>query len=239
MPMRNRPPTPIGLNANTVSSTPAGEAIASMRASSASSGCRPRRSACATSIAVAQKSPIFCWSLPGAAFCAAADSLMPRRRAYSSSSTSLPMPHAASDAGIGCAFSQPPFAYWKKSTPGSTDVSMCAARKSCGAGASAAKAPPEANASAADSSVTRREVVRRAIGRSGQRTGAHCPGGARRRQGLEVMRAVGDGGLHGLALARAIGDQLQQRRQLDRLGHVPVETRLPGCAPCRPRGRSR
>ena len=39
--MRNRPPTPIGLNANTVSSTPAADVIASMRASSASSGCRP------------------------------------------------------------------------------------------------------------------------------------------------------------------------------------------------------
>jgi hypothetical protein len=116
-------------------------------------------------MAVAQKSPIFCVSLPGAAGCFAADSLMPRRRAYSSSSTSLPMPHVASEAGIGCAFSQAPFAYWKKSTSGSTDVSMCAARKSWWGVASAAKAPVEAKASAADSIVVRREIARRVIGR--------------------------------------------------------------------------
>ena len=40
-----------------------------MRASSASSGCAPSRSAFVESIAVAQKSPIFCWSLPCLDFC--------------------------------------------------------------------------------------------------------------------------------------------------------------------------
>lgn len=184
MRMRNSASTPIGFHANTVSSTPASEEIASMRASSGSSGCSPTRSACATSIAVAQKSPIFCWSLPGAAFCAAADSLMPRRRAYSSSSTSLPMPHAASYAGIGCAFSHPPFAYSKKSTPGSTAVSMCAARKSCAL--SAATALPAASTSAIESSARRKEDMRR----SGRRTGADSAGGRLRRQALEVMTCL-------------------------------------------------
>src|SRR5438270_706420 len=45
------------------------------------------------------------------------------------------MPHAASDAGMGCLFSQPPLAYWKKSTAGLTVVSRFAARKSLRVGA--------------------------------------------------------------------------------------------------------
>src|SRR5256714_8914255 len=45
------------------------------------------------------------------------------------------MPHDASEAGIGCRFSQPPLAYWKKSTAGLTVVSRSAARKSPEAGA--------------------------------------------------------------------------------------------------------
>src|SRR5690348_9106445 len=94
---------------------------------------------------------------------------MPRNRAYNSSSTSLPIPHAASEAGIGCAFSQAPLAYWKKSTPGSTDVSMCAARKSFGETASAASALAAEKAIAVDSSVARRDVARRVMGRSGTR----------------------------------------------------------------------
>src|SRR5689334_18630940 len=94
----------------------------------------------AVSIAVAQKSPLFCASLPVAAFVAAACSLILRRFTYSCSRTSLPIPHVASDAGIGCRFSQPPFAYWKKSTAGLTVVSRSAARKSpeAGVGAEAA-----------------------------------------------------------------------------------------------------
>src|SRR2546423_6377383 len=47
------------------------------------------------------------------------------------------MPHDASEAGIGCRFSQPPLAYWRKSTAGLTVVSRSAARKSPEAGAGA------------------------------------------------------------------------------------------------------
>src|SRR5882672_3710777 len=101
-----------------------------MRASSPSSGWIPRRSALAVSIAVAQKSPIFCWSLPDVAETAAACSLMLRRLRYSCSRTTLPIPHADSVLGMGFRFNQPPLAYVKKSWPGFTVGSMLAARKS-------------------------------------------------------------------------------------------------------------
>src|SRR5436190_17513831 len=41
------------------------------------------------------------------------------------------MPQPASDAGIGCALSHAPLAYVKKSSPGLTERSMLADRKSC------------------------------------------------------------------------------------------------------------
>src|SRR5438874_1138755 len=68
----------------------------------------PCSSIFAVSIAVAQKSPIFWASLPWAALVAADCSLICRRLTYSCSRTSLPIPQAASDAGIGCLFNQPP-----------------------------------------------------------------------------------------------------------------------------------
>src|SRR6188472_542366 len=40
------------------------------------------------------------------------------------------MPHAGSESGIGCAFSQAPFAYSKKSSPGLMLTSMFDLRKS-------------------------------------------------------------------------------------------------------------
>src|SRR5205085_6135842 len=83
---------------------------------------------------ISQKSPIFCASLPCTAFEAADCSLIARRLTYSCSLTSLPIPQLASDAGMGCFFSQPPLAYWKKSTAGLTVVSRLAARKSVRAG---------------------------------------------------------------------------------------------------------
>src|SRR3984893_17088829 len=107
-----------------------------MRDSLTSSGWIPSRSALAVSIAVAQKSPIFCWSLPGAAEVAADCSLLLRRLRYSCSRTALAIPHAESVLGIGLRFNQPPFAYVKKSCPGLTDGSMLAWRKSVRRGGS-------------------------------------------------------------------------------------------------------
>src|SRR3984893_15724451 len=107
-----------------------------MRDSLTSSGWIPSRSALAVSIAVAQKSPIFCWSLPGAAEAAADCSLMLRRLRYSCSRTTLPIPHADSVLGIGLRFNQPPLAYVKKSWPALTDGSMLAVRKSVRTGGS-------------------------------------------------------------------------------------------------------
>src|SRR5678816_1870384 len=72
------------------------------------------------------------------------------------------MPQADSDAGIGFALSQAPLAYSKKSTPGSTEVSMCAARKSACAGAVAGAAAPVdcvATPSAASAGVPRHAVM--------------------------------------------------------------------------------
>src|SRR5215831_19978098 len=93
-------------------------------------------------MAVVQKSPIFCSSVPDAEFFFAADSLIVRSWSYTSSRTTLPMPHADSEAGIGLRFNHPPFAYAKKSSPGLMDVSISMTRTSgfgfaavgCGAG---------------------------------------------------------------------------------------------------------
>src|SRR5215472_6889196 len=79
-------------------------------------------------MAVVQKSPIFCSSVPDAEFFFAADSLIVRSWSYTSSRTTLPMPHADSEAGIGLRFNHPPFAYAKKSSPGLMDVSISATR---------------------------------------------------------------------------------------------------------------
>src|SRR5215475_10510647 len=109
--------------------------IASIWSNSALSGIRRSCSALPSSIAIVQKSPIFCSSVPGVALLFAAFSLIVRSWTYISSWSTLAIPQEDSVAGIGFFFSHAPFAYSKKSSPGFAAVSMSAARKSCLGGA--------------------------------------------------------------------------------------------------------
>ena len=71
--------TPMGRKAKATSIASRVLRMASIRASSASSGCMPSCSMRTVSIAARQKSPIFCWSVPGWAALCAALSLIERR----------------------------------------------------------------------------------------------------------------------------------------------------------------
>src|SRR4051812_33743098 len=74
------------------------------------------------------------------------------------------MPQPDSDAGIGCAFNHAPFAYAKKSSPGLTERSMFALRKSvfgaAGAGAGAGPLPQAENPSIKAAMATARRESR-------------------------------------------------------------------------------
>src|SRR5258705_8994407 len=71
------------------------------------------------------------------------------------------MPQLDSDAGIGLRLSQAPLAYSKKSTPGSTDRFMLAARKSPLAGSLVVPAGLWVQASASAATPERTDRVRR------------------------------------------------------------------------------